>query len=87
MKATWNFVKSATGRNSSNCIHLLNIEGKQCNNHINAYFSTIADEMVANSASDNNGSSKNNNCLNYLFQTLKYPFPNINFNYTYTKEI
>ena len=42
---------------------------------INAYFSTIADELIANSASDNNGSSKNNNCLNYLFQTLKVPFP------------
>jgi hypothetical protein len=29
MKATWDFVKSATDRNSSNNgIHLLNIEGK-----------------------------------------------------------
>jgi len=43
--------------------------------------------LIANSASDNSGSSKNNNCLSYLFQTLKYPFPNIKFNYTYTKEI
>jgi hypothetical protein len=51
----------------------------------NAYFSTI-DELIANNVSDNNGSS-NNNCLNYLFQTFRYPFPEIKFNYTSTKEI
>jgi hypothetical protein len=90
-------MKAETVRKSSNNgAHLLNIHGNLSNNnnnnHMNAnlfntYFLTIADELIANSASDNNGTLKNNNLLNYLFQIFKHPFTNVKFTNTFTEEI
>ena len=67
--------------------HLRNIDGKLSNNNhdcklIQYQFFNVADELIANSASDNSGTVKNNNLVNYLFQTFKHPFTNIKFNYT-----
>lgn len=91
-------MKAETVRKSSNNgAHLLNIHGSLSNNnnnnnHMNAnlfntYFSTITDELIASSVSDNNGTLKNNNLLNYLFQIFEHPFTNVKFTNTFTKEI
>lgn len=67
--------------------HLLNIDGKLSNNNhdcklIQYQFFNVADELIAYSANDNSGTVKNNNLVNYLFQTFKHPFTNIKFTYT-----
>jgi len=51
------------------------------------YFLPIADELIANSASGNNGNWKNYNLLNYLFQTFEHPFTNVKLTYIFTKKI
>ena len=53
----------------------------------NTYFLEITDELIASSASDNNVNWKNNNLLNYLFQTSKHPLTNVKFTYTFIKKL
>ena len=95
-KTIWNIVKSKTGKNrGKEEISLLNINGKLTQNQqttansFNDYFSTTAEklEQIGANQIDKMSQLKNGVPLHYRLQNCRYPYPNIKFRYTLTKEV
>jgi Notch-like protein len=74
-------------------ISLLNINGKLIQNQqtiansFNDYFSTTAEKLMGENQIDKMSQLKKGAPLHYILQNCRYPYPDIKFRYTSTKEI
>jgi hypothetical protein len=95
IKATWNIIKTITGKSTNNIeVQLLNIKGKITDNYhliadsLNNYFLTIVGKINSNNAkSDHFIEFDIDKHPSYLLQVFPTPFPEIKFKLTSTKEI
>jgi len=84
METIFKIIKTETGKTNHKLgVQSLKINNKITDNHIviaytfNKYFISVAHSIIRSVRSGNNNHENNTNPIKYLFNSFKYPFPNI----------